>query len=250
MSPPIQLSLAGDGRLVILTAETVRKAFFQFTKVNPEYTGREKYRLNQPLHNPVELSDWRDSGQGKKITLLDSLHRPNIYKVNHIYPSARKYKQQRLLLDKQKILYLHPQDIIKVERQINKYILNHGLALVENEGKILEGSVNCQQAGQNRRKVKYIIRYGMYFILEPISRQTMIKMRDVDLFVQERETYDFHLIRYHGILLSSLKSRIRLSFCDRLNFSRSWTCTLDEFNPRQNFRVIEIYPCEGFCLVS
>jgi hypothetical protein len=248
MSVPIQLSLAGDGRLVILTPATVRKAFFQFSKVNPEYTGREKYRLDYPLYNPVKLLYrppqvywWKHHVENEKereLTLLDALHRPNIDSDNHILDSDENF------------LYLHPQDIQRVERQINKYILNHDLALVEDEGRVLDGYGICKQPGKNREKVKYIRRYGMFFILEPISLQIVIKMRNVDLFIQDIETYDFHLVRYQGILLSSLKSRIKLSFCHRLDFSRTGTWTLDQFRPRQIFLVKQIYPCPGFCLIN
>ena len=138
--------------------------------------------------------------------------------------------------------YLHPQDIQRVERQINKYILNYGLALVKDEGKIREGYINCHQLGKNRYKVKYIMRYGMFFILELILRETMMKMRDVDLFIQDTETYDFHLVRYKGVLLSSLKSKIQLLFANRLDFSKIWTQTVEEFKPRQIFLIKEIYP--------
>ncbi|OKH34225.1 hypothetical protein NIES2101_39365, partial [Calothrix sp. HK-06] len=60
---PIQLSLAGDGRLVILTPQTVRTAFFQFTKVN-QYTGRHKYALNRPLYKPFKLWKYNDKRSG------------------------------------------------------------------------------------------------------------------------------------------------------------------------------------------
>lgn len=245
MSVSIQLSLAGDGRLVILTPETVRKAFFQFSKVNPEYTGREKYKLNYPLANgPVSIFKYTKKRSDRRwisgkynycyerleATVLDALHRS--------------------YLDREDLSYLHPQDILRVERQINKYIVDYDLGLVEDEGMLLDGYVNCKKLGQSQRKVKYIRRYGMFFILEQISIQNVIKMQNVDLFIQDRETYDFHLVHYQGVILSSLKSRIKLLFGNRLDFSRTWTWTLDEFQPRQIFMVKEIYPCPGFEIIN
>lgn len=248
MSVPIQLSLAGDGRLVILTPATVRRAFFQFIKVNPEYTAREKYRLYDLLSNPVKLVDhhpqvswWEhflENGQEQELMWIDSVLLFHIYSGNYILDSDEN------------LLYLHPQDIESVEHEINKYILNHDLALVEDEGKVLDGYGISKQPGKNRKKVKYMRRYGMFFILEPISLPIAIKMRNVDLFIQDRETYDFHLVRYRGVLLSSLKSRIKLLFCHRLDLSRTWTWTLDQFHPRQIFMVTEIYPCPGFCIIN
>jgi hypothetical protein len=239
VSYPIQLSLAGDGRLVILTWQTVRKAFFQFAKVNPEYTGREKYRLDYPLHDPVEVIKFTKKKYTEvESTITDALHRSYLGRKANLNPARANG-----------LLYLHHQDIQKVERQINKYILDRGLALVEDEGRLLKGYDICTQVGKNRQKVIYIVRYGMFFILEPISRQEVIKMRNVDLFIQDAETYDFHLVRFYGVLLSSLKSEIKLLFSHRLDYSRQWTWTTAQFKPRQIFRIIEIYPCPGFCFI-
>ena len=94
------------------------------------------------------------------------------------------------------------------------------------------------------------MRYGMFFIVEPISRQAVIKMRNIDLFIQEAETFEFYLVRFFGVLLSSLKSKIQLSFAHRLDYSQTRTWTLDNFQPRQIFRVTKIYPCPGFRIVN
>lgn len=236
MSYPIQLSLAGDGRLVILTPQTVRKAFFQFAKVNPEYTGREKYRLDRLLYHPVKVKKYTKKKYIEvESTITDALHRSYLGHKANLNPDRSNG-----------LLYLHPQDILKVERQINKYILDRGLALVEDEGQLLTGYDICKQVGKNRQKVTYIVRYGMFFILEPISRQAVIKMRNVDLFIQDAESYDFHLVRFYGVLLSSLKSEITLLFSHRLDYSRKWTWTPQQFKPRQIFRIMKIYPCPGF----
>lgn len=224
----IQLSLTGNGRLVILTPQTVRKAFFQFTKVNSEYTGREKHRLDSPIHN--SKTEHKLERKKQQIpTINDALHRYG---------------------DRPSLLYLDSQDILKIERQINRYIINYDLALVENEGQLFTGYDIHQQVGKNRQKIKYILRYGMFFIVEPISRQEVFKKRNIDLFIQEAETFDFHLVRFYGVLLSSLKSKIQLSFSHRLDYSLTWTQTLEKFKPRQIFRVTKIYPCSGFRILN
>ena len=220
VSPPIQLSLAGNGKLVILTPETVRKAFFQFTKVNPEYTGREKYKLEYPCFEQTSIYYKKHNQIYDYYKDNKKTHRSNYYR------DKRDYQQRdatildtlhRSYLDPT-LSYLHPQDIQRVERQINKYILNYGLALVKDEGKIREGYINCHQLGKNRYKVKYIMRYGMFFILELILRETMMKMRDVDLFIQDTETYDFHLVLMILIdfllisLISFKKNKYLMSF--------------------------------------
>lgn len=222
----LQLSLAGDGRLVILTPQTVRAAFFQFTKVN-QYTERHKYPLNRPVYKSFKV--WKDKDKFSKskadATLLDSLY--------------------RAYLDKEKLTHLYKKDILYIEREINKQIIRKDLALVNNEGVLLEGYAICQEVGKNREKVKYIRRYGMIFIVEPIMRHTVIKSKNLDLFIQD-DSFDFHLVRYRGIILS----RVKLLFHHRLDFSISWTCKLEEFQPRQIFRVKKIYPCDGFKIIS
>jgi len=227
MFAPIQLSLAGNGRLVILTPQTVRRAYFQFTKVNAEYTGREKYRLNQLLHHQVKLGKSKD--EERETTLLDGLHRS--------------------YLEPKKLRYLHLQDIKKIEKEINRNIILNDLALVEDEGRLLEGYGSVRGSGKNREKVQYICRYGMIFIIESIKRETVLRTEKIDLFWQN-DDFDFHFVRYQGVLLSNKQSGIKLLFRHRLDFSRTWTCTLAQFQPRQIFQVKRIYPCPGFQIVN
>lgn len=245
---PIQLSLAGDGRFVILTPQTVRAAFFQFTRVNPEYSGRDKFNLNRPIYKPFKIWKYENKRDGSifrsssgadleeniscketQATLLDALH--------------------RAYLNPEKLSYLHEKDIQYIEREINKQIIWNNLALVDNEGVLLSGYGICHQIGKNREKVQYIRRYGMIFIVEPIMRHTVLKAKNLDLFLQD-DNFDFHLLRYQGVILSSSQRRIELLFHHRLDFSITWTCRVDNFQPRQIFRVIRIYPCDGFRIVN
>jgi hypothetical protein len=209
MTPPIQLSLAGDGRLLILNRATVRKAYFQFTSVNSEYNCTQKNRLQIPLH------------ARKDLNLLDALHRRHAVE-------------------------LHPQDILKVERELNLQLIQHDLALVDGEAQLLTGYGLCPQVGGDRRKVQYLIRYGFIFILEPTTRSKVLASKNMDLFWQDRN-FDFHYSRYGGLLSVPRNQQIELLFRDRLNLAKSWTCTMAEFQPRQLFSISAIYPCTGFC---
>lgn len=247
MSLPIQLSLVGDGRLVVLTPQTFRTAFFQFTQANPEYTGRERYRLNQPMHCPVKLwkryskgshfyrpywdkpGDYKDQWKESEATLLDALH--------------------RVYYDPKNLLNLHFKDIQKIENEINQQIIVNNLALVKDEGRLLEGYGVVKGRGKNREKIKYIYRYGMIFIVEAIKRETVLRTENLDLFLQDYD-FEFHLVRYHGLVLSNLRSSTQLLFRHRLDFSRTSTCTLAQFQPRQIFRVKRIYPHPGFRIIN
>lgn len=243
----IQLSLAGDGRLVILTPQTVRAAFFQITQVNREYTSREKFPLNRPLYKPLKLWKYQNKRDGN---ILRSISPSKIQKIYWKETEATLLDGlYRRYLDREKLSHLHVKDIQYIEREINKQIVRNNLALVDHEGLLLSGYGICQEIGKNREKVQYIRRYGMIFILEPIMRQTVLKAENLDLFIQDNN-FDFHLVHYHGVLLSALRSRIELLFRHRLDLSITWTCTLDSFQPRQIFRITRIYPCDGFRIVN
>jgi hypothetical protein len=210
MTSPIQLSLAGDGRLVLLTPQTVRPAYYQFIGANPEYPRSARYRLDVPLQGNPDR------------TLLDGLQSA---------PSV----------------YLQPQDIQRVEREINRQIVENGLGLVADEGRLLAGSGFRQRVGQNRQRVVYTIRYGLFWILSATTVSQAIAMKNVDLVWQDRD-FDLHHVRYVGLRSSLQNQRIELVFRDRLNLSKSWICSRAEFRPRQVFRVSAIYACAGFSL--
>lgn len=256
MALPIKLSLAGDGRFVILTPETVRTAFFQFTKVNPEYTGRHKFPLNSPFSQSLKLYKYKSKqnrGIFRTTSTSDSTEKKKNKENKNISFSWTETEAtlldalHRSYLDSEKLSYLHEKDIQHIETEINQQIISHNLALVENEGILLKGYGVCKQAGKNREKVNYIRRYGMIFILEAITRETVIKGSNFDLFIQD-DNFDFYLVRYHGVILSSLNKcqSIKLLFRHRLDFNINWTCAVDSFKPRQIFRIKKIYPCDGF----
>jgi hypothetical protein len=209
MTPPIQLSLAGDGRLIILTPQTARKAYYQFIEVNPAYTQSQRSNLAVFLYR-------------RKCSILDGLQSA---------PNA----------------YLHTKDIWQIETELNYQIIENGLNLVAGEGQLLQGYGSCGRVGKNRERVEYIIRYGLIFILEAAIVSKVISMRNIDLFWQDRE-FDFHYVRYCGVRSSLQHRRIELLFRDRLDLSKSWTLTRNEFRPRQIFTISAIYPCQGFCL--
>ncbi|BAZ08348.1 hypothetical protein NIES4071_01530 [Calothrix sp. NIES-4071] len=252
---PIQLSLLGDGRLVILTPQTVRAAFFQLSKVNPkhnQYTGRHKYPLDRPLHKPFKIWKYKYKRDGRVYRYSEKPYWAKDYEGWEEYIKEKDATLldvlHRAYLDEEKS-YLHQKDILYIEQEINKQIILNNLALVNNEGVLLEGYGICKEVGKNREKVKYIRRYGMIFILESIMRHTVIKAKNLDLFLQD-DNFDFHLVRYHGLLLSSKQACVELLFHHRLDLSITWTCTLENFQPRQIFQIKKIYPCQGFQIIN
>ncbi len=249
MALPIKLSLAGNGRLVILTPQTVRAAFFNFTKVNREYTSRDKFPLHLPFHEQFKLWKYRCQTNGilYRSTSIPDLDQDAPWQKTEVTLLDALY---RTYLDREKLSRLNKKEIQYIEKEINKQIIWNNRVLVHGEGSLLSGYGICEQPGKNQEKVRYILRYGIIFIVEKISREDVLKTRNIDLFIQETN-FDFYLVRYHGVLLSSSpSSRIQLLFRHRLDFSINWTCTLDAFQPRQIFRIIKIYPCDGFQIVN
>ncbi|MBF0290002.1 MAG: hypothetical protein HQM14_19470 [SAR324 cluster bacterium] len=220
MSLPIQISLAGDGRVVLLTPQTVRKAFFQFSNANLGYSGRRRFRLDRPFKGIAEKKHLTCTKQ--VFTILDALHRNR--------------------------LALHHDDIQFVEDEINRHLIAEEMALVEMEGQLFEGCVFVNQPAKNQEKVKYVLRYGLIFIIEPIQRDRVLKSKNFDLFLQDHD-FKLHLVRFLGMRLNSSQSRIVLLFRNRLDLSITWTSNMDQFRPRQIFKINKTYPCPGFQLL-
>jgi hypothetical protein len=218
MTSPIQLSLAGNARLLVLTPETVRKAYFQFTRFN-QYNGSQKHYLDIFLHqHDVRLHP------SYRLTILDVLHR---------FPK----------------IHLHPIDINWIEQQLNWQIIKYNSALVDGEGELLTGYGICRKIGRNREKVRYIIRHGMIFILETTTKSKIISTKNTDIIWQDRN-YDFHYDRYCGLRSSLQYQRVELLFRNRLDLTKSWTRSLAEFQPRQIFTIAAIYPTDGFAIAG
>jgi hypothetical protein len=210
MKQAIQLSLAGDRRVLILTPETVRKVFFQFTSLN-RLLGRNRHLFEWPLeHDP-------------NITLLDFLHRSS-----------------RLNED---LYYLSQKDIQTLERQINHLLLQQGRVLVEDEKRLYYGDLNVQGWGQNRKKVYYLVRYGMIFVLERLRRDALVAGERRELWIESEER-EFQFVYYNGI--TTAQARLVLQLSNRFDLSQTWTIPLADFKARRLFSVRQVIACDGF----
>ncbi|KHD05712.1 hypothetical protein PN36_22790 [Candidatus Thiomargarita nelsonii] len=210
MKQAIQLSLAGDRRVLVLTPETVRKAFFQFTRLN-KLLGRNRHLFEWP-HKP-------------DISLLDVLHRS-------CWLNEDSY-------------YLSQKDIQTLERQINHLLLQQGRVLVENEKKLYYGHLSVRGWGQNRKKVYYLVRYGIIFVLERLRRDAFVAGERRELWIESEER-DFQFVYYDGI--RTAQGRLVLQLSNRFDLSQTWTIPLADFKSRRLFSVRQVIPCEGFSL--
>ncbi len=142
---------------------------------------------------------------------------------------------------------LDRQDIRTIESELNRQIIDNSLCLVENEGKLFDGNTNAVDICKGSIPSSYIFRYGMKFTVEPIVKSKMLGMKNLDLFWQDRD-FNFHYVRYCGLLSSPRQQQVKLRFCHPLDLLKIWTCTVAEFQPRQILMIQKIYPCKGFYL--
>lgn len=142
---------------------------------------------------------------------------------------------------------LDRKEIEVIEDEFNQQLVDNNLCLVKNEGKLFDGHTNVIDICKGSTPSCYIFRYGMKFMVEPLTKSKMFSMKNLDLFWQDRD-FDFHYIRYCGLVSSPRQQQIELRFCHPLDLLKTWTCTVAEFQPRQILMIQKIYPCKGFYL--
>ena len=216
MKQPIQISLAGDGRVLVLTPKTVRKAFFQFTRLN-RLAWQDKYLFE------------RASEPNPNLTLRDILHRDS-------------------WVDEESS-YLSQKDIQTIEHQLNRLLLQQERVLVEGEKRLYYGHVGVRGWGQNRQKVYYLVRYGMIFVLEQIPRDTLVSFVRRELWLEQND-HHFQFVYYEGTSTDLAQARLVLQFRNRFDLSQAWTIPLADFTARRWFSVRRVIACEGFRIVA
>jgi hypothetical protein len=212
VAPSIALNLGGDGRVVRLTPATVRAAFFQFVAVNGL-----TYRDLRPFEAPGLTSP-------QQMPLLD-----------------------RLFGRSGRPAYLTPFEIAAVERQINALLLGRGMALVEDEGRILDGQVSGRGAGLCRRRAEYVIRHGIIFELETLHRETLLREGARDVVVEDRD-HSIQVVRFLGVGVDHRAARLLLHFANRLDLRQTWSVPQSAFKCRRLFAVRRVAAADGFHL--
>jgi hypothetical protein len=122
---------------------------------------------------------------------------------------------------------LDRKDIRVIESELNRQIIDNNLCLVENEGRLFDRSTNAVDICKVSIPSSYIFRYGIKFTVEPLDKSKLFIMKDIDLFWQDRD-FNFHYVRYCGLLSSSRQQQIKLRFRHPLDLLKTWTCTVAE----------------------
>jgi hypothetical protein len=246
MAALIELTLRGDGRVVVLTAATVRPAFFRLVTVNrlvyADLRGFDVPGRDSPRHQTTALD-----------RLFRRFRRPFSHRRGRRAPpsghgvSPRPDRSHGLA--EWNSPYLTACEIRSLERAMNRALIQRGLALVEEEGQIHSGVVSARGAGLRRRRADYVIRHGIIFELEPLRRDVLLQgaCRDVVVEQPDRTT---QLLRFLRVAADPRQGRLVLHFAHRLDLGQAWAVPQTEFECRRLFGVRRVAACAGFRLTG
>jgi hypothetical protein len=182
------LRLRGDGRLVVLSAATVRVAFLRLV-----VAGRLTYR-------DLRAFEALDLGPPPSpVPLLDRLYR-------RVADAA-----------------LTRREVAAIERQINRMVVGQGLALLAGEGRIEVGYTPGRGAGLSLRRGPYVIRHGLFFDLEPLRRADLLAGGPRDIARELEPDRSVQIVRYLGLQVDPRRGELRLHFAHRPDMSRMWS---------------------------
>jgi len=224
MAEPIALSFAGEGRVVMLRPATVRRAYFEFVQAN-DLMARQVYRMNA-----------RTSRSG--LTVLDRLHRR---------PSSWYYRGKRYAFHAQYDYDLTPPEIARIEHVMNRMLLHDGAVLAHGESQFRFGTVVRDGFRRRTERIQYVIRYGMFFEVEPLKRETLLQGSVRDVIVEGHDRC-VAILRYDGPEKDASGTRLELRFRRRFDFRQSMAFPLSDFRPRRLFSIRRVEPCEGFAI--
>lgn len=213
MAQSIGLSFRGDGRVLALTPKTVRKAFFEFIELN-----RLKYHGLQVFDAPGLTSP------AKSSAVMDRLF--------------------RRLKDGDDARLTEP-ETRAVERELNRLLLLHELALSPLEGRIERTRTVAPGAGIHWRSVSYTIRYGVIFELERLNLAALLQGSERDICV-EKPDRSLHILRFLNTGTDHLGGRLLLRFADRFDLKRIETIPRLEFDYRRLFSIRRVAAINGF----
>ena len=224
MSKPLAISLAGGGRVIVVTPDTVRQAFFHFIQVN-QLTAPSVHGFNLPRFRSREANS----------TAVDRLFRRLSYNGSR-YADGSSYR-------------LDPCEIDGVERHMNRLLIDQNARLVDGEGVIRTGAVPGRQGKGSRRKVTYVLRYGMIFELTPLNRNALLRGAVRDIMIENADRR-IELVRFWDVCVDRREPRILVRLSPRLDLRRVWRLPLERFRTRRLFDVRAAVPFEGFHFVA
>lgn len=211
---PIELSVAGDGRVVQLTPWTIRNFMQLLATSNPGF---------KQLSSLFSF-DWMIAPETKC--------------------SAWQKLKYRIDLSKT--------EIATIERQANYFLVRDRLFLTPRPKEILVGFVPSN-GPQGSRRVKYLSFNGLALELRTISNSELLTRNADTIVVTANTNYgSFNLQRFHGARTTGKLSQRKLSCVFSSFYDRTvqYEMPLSEFNHRRWHEVVELAALDGFTLVG
>lgn len=227
MSHPIQVSLAGDGKVLVLTPETVRQAFNKFFYSSPASISRRGSKLRRWQIKPLESYKWH---KDKTFTILDVL--------------MFRHKKKHLLKEESWLNEFNLQEVKVIEDFINYYLLEKKYSLLREEG-VLQHALLPLETTNSRKKVFYLVRYGVVFILEYLQKDQALINPGQALVLQTVER-DLQEVFYDSIVTNQLTKRLEVKLYNFWKKKEDRSIPLADFNPYKVFLIKDIIPCQGF----
>lgn len=222
MPEPIKISLARNGKVVVLSKETAQIAFNNLWQYRPE--GSESDFM------PLTKCRWH---KNKSYTLWQIL-----VKYHLLYKP--KVKLEKLTCN------LSLKEIKFIEQFINFCLIEKNFPLqVEDERKVLLGPLSANNWTNSKKNALYTNQYGLKFLLEYMPKEKAFNVPGQHL-VLEDQNGKIQQVYYHSIIANPTSLRLEIRLSNFWKRSEIKNLPLESFNPKRIFTVKEIFACKGF----
>ncbi len=212
-SPPIRLSIAGAGRVLILDRYSIRLVIEAIADHN---SGMK--RLAGRLSFPWIADPW--TGEPTWQRLKDRVH-------------------------------VSENELRRLEQQLNAILIREQLALTPRAAEVVRSFVPSRGKHGSRR-IQFLPWNGLALELRNIPPMQLLQAPSAIVATRRLDFGGFHVWRYHGVHLDGPRSErtLTVSLDDFYDGSRNWKLSLAEFSKRIWFLVEQIGTLPGFRIVE
>lgn len=224
MSKAIKISLARNGKIVVLDQATTSIAFNNLWGYRPRGSEGDFMRLTE-----------RKWHKNRSYTIWQILVKYHLVRKPQVVPKKLSCK-------------LNESEIKFVENFINTCLLEKGFCLSPDENKIGLSTLSRETWAINKKNTLYIVRYGLKFLLEFLPTEKALSSLGKDL-VLENQHGKVEQVYYHSLVTNTKTSSLEIKLSNFWNRSEYKFIPLTNFKPQRIFLIKEIVPCEGFEIV-
>lgn len=212
-SPPINLSIAGAGRVVILYPWSIRSV--------------------------IEAIGKHNSGMKR---LAGRLQFPWIVDLKSGEPTWQRLKERQ---------NVSTSELRRLERQLNAILIREKLALSPRYPEVVESFVTSRnQSGS--RKVRFLPWNGLALEVRGISAKQLLQKGSAIIATRRINFGGFHVWRFRGIRIRGpMSARIlTVTLADFYDATKIWEVTASDFSKRTWFLIEQIGTLDGFRIVD